>query len=89
MSDQYSQIRVGESALPEQTGSAIRAFLIALGGYMAGKGWIDANLAAAAVPVIMIIGPTIWAQIAVRRSHAQKVVLADAAPDRVATVVRP
>lgn len=82
-------ITIGESAVPAQTNSAIRAFLIALGGYMAGKGWIDSGLAAAAVPVLMIVGPAIWAQFSVRRSHAQRVALADAAPDSVAKVVRP
>ena len=89
MTAQSTPITIGESALPAQTGSAIRAFLLALGGYLAGKGWIDANLAAAAVPVLMIIGPTIWAQMTVRRSHAQRVALADAVPDAVASVVRP
>lgn len=89
MTESPTPITIGESALPAQTGSAIRSFLIALAGYMAGKGWIDANLAATAVPVLMLVGTVLWGQIAVRRSHAQRVALADAVPDAVATVLRP
>lgn len=79
-------IQVTASALPAQTGAAVRALLIALGGYMAGKGWIDANVATAAVPVIMIVGPALWGQVTARRRHATLVTAANAAPDSVAVV---
>jgi hypothetical protein len=81
-------ISVNESALPDQAGAAIRTLLVAVGGYMAGKGWIDANIVAALVPVIMIVGPLVWGQLRVLRTHAERVTMADAAPSTVANVAR-
>lgn len=81
-------IMVSESALGEQLGQAIRTLLIAVGGYIAGKGWIDGNIAAAIVPVIMIAGPLLWGQLRVLRSHAERVTMADDASVTVANVAR-
>lgn len=79
-------ITVNASAAPDQLAAALRALLVAAGGFMAGKGWIDSDVATAAVPVILIVGPLIWAQVSARYFHAQRVVLANAVPDAVATV---
>ncbi len=57
------------SAIPEQLASTLRAFLIALGAYLAGKGWIDEGLASAAVPLVLVGGPYIWNQIKIRNRH--------------------
>lgn len=65
---------VPASAAPDQLASALRALLIALGGYVAGKGWLDASIITAAIPVIMIVGPTIWAQLKARSMHNKLVV---------------
>ncbi len=65
------QIQANSSPLPDQAGAAIRTLLVAVGGFMAGKGWIDANIVAATVPVVMIIGPGIWSQIKAR-THSQQ-----------------
>ena len=79
-------ITVSASATGDQFAAGLRALLIAIGGYMAGKGWIDANIATAAVPVLLIVLPALWAQVSARYFHAQRVTLASAAPDAVATV---
>jgi hypothetical protein len=57
------------SAIPEQLASTLRAFLIALGAYLAGKGWIDEGLASAAVPLILVGGPWIYNQMKIRNRH--------------------
>lgn len=86
MSTASMPITVSASATNDQVAAALRAFLIAVGGFMAGKGWIDANIATAAVPVILIAGPAIWAQLSARYFHAQRVTLANAVPDSLARV---
>lgn len=58
------------SAVPAQLASTLRAFLIALGAYLAGKGWIDAGLASAAVPLVLVAGPYIWNQLRIRKAVA-------------------
>lgn len=42
-------------------GSTLRAALIAVGGYMVGKGYIDHGTMEAAVSVGMIVLPLVWA----------------------------
>lgn len=79
-------ITVSASSTNDQVAAAVRAFLIAIGGFMAGKGWIDANIATAAVPVILIAVPAMWAQLSARYIHAQRITLANAVPDSVARV---
>ncbi len=59
------------SAVPDQLASALRQLLVAVGAYGAGKGWFDASIAAAAVPVIMIVGPMLWSQLRVRAQVAK------------------
>jgi len=88
MSDPQSDqpIQVNQSAIPEQAGAVIRTLLVAVGGYMAGKGWIDSNIAAALVPAVMVLGPMLWSQLRVLKTHGQRVTLANYAPDSVAQV---
>lgn len=62
-------ITENQSPVPEQVASTIRAFLLALGGYMAGKGWIDDGLVAATVPMLLIVVPWLWNQRNIRRRH--------------------
>lgn len=81
-------ITVPESAVGGQLGQATRILLVAIGGYMAGKGWIDANIASAAIPVILIAGPLAWGQFRLLRTHAERVTMADASPPNVANVDR-
>jgi hypothetical protein len=83
MSDQ-PPLAAPASAAPDQLASAFRSLLIALGAYGAGKGWFDANIVAAAIPVIMILFPTVWAQFKVRSQHTRltaAVQVANAATD--------
>jgi uncharacterized membrane protein len=81
-------ITVNSSPASEQLGQAVRTFLIAAGGYAAGQGWIDSSLAAASVPIIMIGLPLLWGQLVVRQTHSQRVTMADAVPNDLATVVK-
>jgi len=80
-------IEVNASAVPEQVSSAFRTLLVAVGGYMAGRGWIDGNIAAALVPVIVIGVPFAWGQLRLFKVHGERVVMAAAADDDVAKVV--
>ena len=57
------------SPIPEQVISTVRAFLLALGGYLAGRGWIDGTLAAATVPMILVAVPWAWSQLNIRRRY--------------------
>lgn len=58
-----------DNPTPEQLASTLRAFLIALGGYLAGKGWIDEGLASAAVPLILVVVPYAYNQWKIRKRH--------------------
>lgn len=64
-----TKITEDQSPVPEQVKSTVRAFLLALGGYMAGKGWIDEGLAAATVPVLLVVVPYAWNQVNIRRRY--------------------
>lgn len=88
MSSTDTPIIVKESPTFENFWSSVRVFLIAFGAYGAGKGWFDANLFAAAVPVFLIGVPFAVGQWNVWRQHQRLVVAADAAQSRVARVVR-
>lgn len=79
-------IVVHESAVPTQLMAALRQALIALGGYLVGKGWLTDELAQAVIPVVLLVGPVIWSQFRVRSGQAKLVTAAAAAPDSVAQV---
>jgi uncharacterized membrane protein len=79
-------IVVSGSAIPEQLAQAIRTALIAIAGYMAGKGWLDEELASAILPVVLLLVPFVWGQITAKRNNAVKQTLADKLPDQIAQV---
>lgn len=74
-------IVVSETNYKDQLFSAVRALLIALSAYAAGKGWVPSDLSLATIPVIMIL-----AQLTIRKRHATLVTVAEAAPNTVAEV---
>lgn len=82
-------IVVPASPVPDQFASAFRALLIAFGAYGTGKGWFNHELFAAAVPVIMIGWPFVWAQLKARSSHAKQVTMARELPNSIAQVQKP
>lgn len=79
-------ITVNATAVPDQLGAALRQFLVGLGAYMAGKGWIDEGLAAATIPMLLIVGPMLWSQLIVRQQHQDAKTLAAAVDDSVGRV---
>lgn len=81
-----STIEIPNKATAAQLGVALRALLVALGGYAVGKGWLTSDLADALVAVGLIIGPMIYAQVRAHFDHKNKVAMADALPDSVARV---
>lgn len=87
MNDQAeTPVVVPASAVPAQLASVVRAGLVAAGGYMAGRGWIDESTAGAIVSIGAIILPLIWAQFTARNAHKKAVTMAEHLPDRVATI---
>jgi uncharacterized membrane protein len=76
-------IEVNSTAAPEQLASTLRAFLIALGGYRVGKGWVDAGLVSAAVPLLLVGVPYVWNQLKIRRTNEKMQTLAASSPDGV------
>lgn len=80
-------ITVPSSAAPDQLKGALRTALVGLGAYGVGKGWFDANLVSAVIPVVLIAAPAIWQQLKVLANHRKMVAIATASPDAVAKVV--
>lgn len=78
-------IKVG-SQTGEQLGQAVRVLLSALAGWLIAKGYLDANLAAAALPVILLAAPIVWGQVRVWKTHQQRTTMANLLPDSVASV---
>lgn len=87
MEPEETPVVVKESAVPAQTLTAFRSLLLALGSYAVGRGWIDDGILQALVPVVLIVGPLLWSQLATRKKQAQLVTLAQRVPDSVAKVV--
>lgn len=88
MSDDTQTISVRESPAVDQIMAAVRQVLVAFGGYVVGKGWLDASTSDALIGLALVVGPIVWSQFAVRSRHAKLVITADAAPNTVATVDR-
>lgn len=86
LDEEPTPVTVPASATNDQLASAFRAFLIALGAYGTGKGWFNHELFAAAVPLIMVGWPFVWAQMKARSSHAKQVTMANHLPDSIAQV---
>ncbi|MDP3853139.1 hypothetical protein [Phenylobacterium sp.] len=86
--DINTPISVRESPAVDQIMAAVRQVLVALGGFAVGKGWVDESTASAVTGLVLVVGPIVWSQIAVRGRHAKLVVTAEAAPNAVATVDR-
>lgn len=79
-----AQIVVSRSALMRQLGSFTRLMLGWAGGWMAGRGYLDAGVAAALPGLLMTAIGFGWGQIAARRTQKVQVALADKLPDLVA-----
>jgi hypothetical protein len=82
-------IVVNPNPVPQQAWVAIRDVLKVLGGYLVGRGLLDAQTLEILLGAFLVIGPMVWAQLRTRRQTAQLTVVADAAPNRVAVVKEP
>lgn len=80
-------ITVSASALPAQAQTSLRAALIALGGWLVGRGYISNDLLQAIVPIALIVGPAVWGLLKARSNNAKLQTLANHVPDSVAKVV--
>lgn len=80
-------IRVTNDTLEGQITTLARYVLTTFGGYALGKGWIDSDLLQLLTGLFTIAAPTAWGIYRTYTSKKQRIVLAEAAPNRVATVV--
>lgn len=70
----------------EPVWAATAIILSAIGGYGVHAGWYSADQLVTLVPAAMVIGLTVWRWYVAQRHATQRVMLADAAPDNIATV---
>jgi len=87
MTDTTPPITVTDSTLEGQITTLARYLLTTLGGYALGKGWIDSDLLVVLTGLLTIAAPTMWGIWKTYTSKKQRIVLAEAAPNTVATVV--
>lgn len=80
-------IAVHASPLREQLGQILRVLLTTIGGMFAARAGVDASVSDAVVSVIFIAAPTVWGQLRVLKTHAQRVTLVDLVPDHIGKVV--
>lgn len=80
------RIEIDPSPKNDQIGAAVRSLLLAVGGFVVGKGWLDANIMSAFVGLIMVAWPAVWAFLKATHNKAVTVELARAAPDDMAIV---
>jgi hypothetical protein len=83
MPDQ-TPIQIG-SQTGEQLGQAVRVLLSAVAGWLVAKGWLDATIATAALPVLLIGIPIVWGQLRILITHGQRATMANLLPDTIAT----
>ncbi len=69
-----------------QLGALIRQLLVALGTYAVAKGWLSGPIMEALIPIVMLVGAVVWAQVRVIVEHKKKVLMAEALPDSTAQV---
>ena len=77
-------ITVNANPAVDQLGSAVRALVIALGSYAAGKGWIPADIAGALGTLIVVGVPFVWGQLKMRSLSQKAATMAGHLPDSVA-----
>lgn len=86
MSEVETPILVNESPVPDQLWVLIRDVMKITGGYLVGKGWLDAETFATISGLVLIVGPMVWAQLKARSNAKKLTTLATVAPDSIAQV---
>ncbi len=82
------KIYVDENAFPSQAMTALRDLLKVIGAGLVAKGMLGSDYVEPLIGAIMVFGPMAWSQYVTRRNHRKLVTTADAAPDKVAEVLR-
>jgi len=85
MTDQTdTPIAVDASSLPGLIFSNLRVFLVALGAFLAGRGWVGREEFDQYLPVALIVVPWLVGQYRGWRNHRKQVALANMLPDSLA-----
>lgn len=84
--DTTPPIEVNSNSVPAELGALVRYAVTSLGGYVVGKGWIDAELLNIIVGLAMVALPTVYGMWKTRTARKVLVTVASAAPDSVAVV---
>lgn len=79
-------IVVNSSALPANLLTLLRYFLVASGGVLVTRGYLDDKTMNDIVGILMMLIPTLYGIYATQRSNDIKVTLADRVSDRTAIV---
>lgn len=87
MTDSAPPITVTDNTLEGQITTLARYLLTAVGSFALGKGWIDGEALQMLTGLVTIAAPAAWGIWKTYTSKKQRIVLAEAAPNSVATVV--
>lgn len=80
-------IEVTDNQFEGQLTTLGRYLLTAGGSYALGKGWIDGELLQLLTGLVAVVAPIVWGIYKTWTNKKQTIVLADAAPSKVAQVV--
>lgn len=83
-----NKITIDESAVPSGLAAALRQILLVVGGYLIGRGYIQADTWAAIGTVATVAAPFVYGQYITWAKHRDSVEVFDAAPSSVAEVIR-
>jgi len=83
-----NKITINESAVPAAVASAGRQIMLVVGGYLIGRGYIQADTWAAIGTIGTIAAPFAYGQYVMWVRHRENVEVYDAAPSSVSEVIR-
>jgi hypothetical protein len=86
MTDPNTPIVVNPDPIYAQLAIALRYTISTLGGYAAGKGWIDGDTVQMIVSIAAMLAPAIYAAWKARREKKALVTITQSAADSVAIV---
>lgn len=85
--DTTPPIVVTDSTIEGQITTLARYLLTTVGGFALGKGWIDGEALQLLTALLTVALPTGWGIYKTYTAKKRQIVLAEAAPEHVATVV--
>lgn len=83
-----NKITINESAVPSGAAMAGRQIMLVIGGYLMGRGYIQADTWAAIGTIATVAAPFVYGQYITWAKHRDSVEVYDAAPSSVAEVIR-